>query len=78
MRRRERDATCDIVSRGARARRRVARRAQRRIPVEGLTKTYQCAILVTESVVAALSHPDRSHLRVVEEPVKFYDVSALR
>jgi len=38
--------------------------------VEGLTKTYQCGILVTESVVAALAHPERYQLRVVEEAVK--------
>jgi class 3 adenylate cyclase len=38
--------------------------------VEGLTKTYHCGILVTDSVVAGLAHPERYQLRVVEESVK--------
>jgi class 3 adenylate cyclase len=38
--------------------------------VEGLTKQYQCGILATGSVIAALEHPERYRVRVVEESVK--------
>jgi class 3 adenylate cyclase/HAMP domain-containing protein len=38
--------------------------------VEGLTRKYNCAILVTESVVAALRHPEAFKLRLVDDSVK--------
>jgi class 3 adenylate cyclase/HAMP domain-containing protein len=38
--------------------------------VEGLTRKYNCAVLVTESVVAALKHPEAFDLRLVDESVK--------
>jgi class 3 adenylate cyclase/HAMP domain-containing protein len=38
--------------------------------VEGLTRKYNCSILVTESVVAALEHPETFSLRLVDESVK--------
>jgi len=53
--------------------------------VEGLTKQYGCAILVTESVVAAVARPDAFSIRLVatgvkvkgkDEPVALYEVRA--
>jgi len=38
--------------------------------VEGLTKNYNCKILVTESAVAALRHPEAFKLRLVDKAVK--------
>ncbi len=38
--------------------------------VEGLTKQYDCSILVTESVVSALQNPDLFLLRLVDKSVK--------
>jgi class 3 adenylate cyclase/HAMP domain-containing protein len=38
--------------------------------VEGLTRKYNCSILVTESVVVALEHPEMFNLRLVDESVK--------
>ncbi len=38
--------------------------------VEGLTKQYGCEILVTESVVLGLSHPELYSLRLVDQSVK--------
>lgn len=38
--------------------------------VEGLTKTYNCSILVTESVIAALAHPENFKFRLVDRSVK--------
>ncbi len=38
--------------------------------VEGLTRKYDCPVLVTESVVAALRHPQAFELRLVDESVK--------
>jgi class 3 adenylate cyclase len=38
--------------------------------VEGLTRKYDCSILVTESVVVALQHPEVFNLRLVDDSVK--------
>jgi len=38
--------------------------------VEGLTKNYNCKILVTESTIAALKHPEDFQLRLVDQAVK--------
>jgi adenylate cyclase len=38
--------------------------------VEGLTKTYQCEILVTDAAVAALESPTHFQLELVDESVK--------
>ncbi|MEA5576595.1 adenylate/guanylate cyclase domain-containing protein [Anabaena sp. UHCC 0451] len=38
--------------------------------IEGLTKQYECGILVTESVVKSLSHPESFALKLVDESVK--------
>ncbi|HBB35686.1 MAG TPA: adenylate/guanylate cyclase domain-containing protein [Cyanobacteria bacterium UBA8803] len=38
--------------------------------VERLTRKYNCAVLVTESVVMALEHPEAFTLRLVDESVK--------
>jgi adenylate cyclase len=38
--------------------------------VEGLTRKYDCSILVTESAVAALRNPQAFNLRLVDESVK--------
>jgi len=38
--------------------------------VEGLTKQYNCNILVTESVVSALQHLELLVLRLVDKSVK--------
>lgn len=38
--------------------------------VEGLTRKYDCSILVTESVVMALQHPEVFNLRLVDDSVK--------
>lgn len=38
--------------------------------LEGLTRKYDCPILVTESVVTALSHPEMFNLRLVDDCVK--------
>ena len=38
--------------------------------VEGLTKQYGVAILVTEAVKAAIEDPDAFHLRVVDRAAK--------
>jgi class 3 adenylate cyclase len=38
--------------------------------VEGLTRKYNCDVLVTESVVAALRRPEAFELRLVDESVK--------
>ncbi|MEW6494570.1 MAG: adenylate/guanylate cyclase domain-containing protein, partial [Cyanobacteriota bacterium] len=38
--------------------------------VEGLTRKYDCPILVTESVVTALQHPQMFNLRLVDDCVK--------
>ncbi|HEY9831251.1 MAG TPA: adenylate/guanylate cyclase domain-containing protein, partial [Stenomitos sp.] len=38
--------------------------------VEGLTRKYDCSILVTESVVVALQHPQIFNLRLVDDSVK--------
>jgi class 3 adenylate cyclase len=38
--------------------------------VEGLTRKYDCPILVTESVVTALRSPDTFKLRLVDDSVK--------
>ncbi|MBW4650162.1 MAG: HAMP domain-containing protein [Kastovskya adunca ATA6-11-RM4] len=38
--------------------------------VEGLTRQYDCAILVTESVVSSLHHPEAFKLRLVGDSVK--------
>ncbi|MBK1988547.1 adenylate/guanylate cyclase domain-containing protein [Sphaerospermopsis aphanizomenoides BCCUSP55] len=38
--------------------------------IEGLTKQYECEILVTESVVKSLSHPELFSLRLVDKSVK--------
>jgi class 3 adenylate cyclase len=37
--------------------------------VEGLTRKYDCPVLVTESVVAALRHPQAFELRLVDDSV---------
>ena len=38
--------------------------------VEALTRKYNCAVLVTQSVVAALKHPEAFDLRLVDDSVK--------
>lgn len=38
--------------------------------VEGLTKNYNCEILITDAVVAALEHPENFLLEIVDESVK--------
>jgi adenylate cyclase len=38
--------------------------------IEGLTKQYKCNILITESVVKSLSHPELFSLRLVDKLVK--------
>jgi adenylate cyclase len=38
--------------------------------LEGLTKQYDCSILVSESVVSQLKHPESFSLRVVDEAAK--------
>jgi class 3 adenylate cyclase/HAMP domain-containing protein len=38
--------------------------------IEGLTKEYGCAVLVTDSIVKGLKHRERYHLRLVEADVK--------
>ncbi|WP_353930126.1 adenylate/guanylate cyclase domain-containing protein [Okeanomitos corallinicola TIOX110] len=38
--------------------------------IEGLTKQYNCEILVTESVIKNLCHPESFSLRLVDESVK--------
>ncbi|MBD2569071.1 adenylate/guanylate cyclase domain-containing protein [Anabaena lutea] len=38
--------------------------------IEGLTKQYECEILLTESVVKSLCHPELFCLRLVDESVK--------
>ncbi|MBD2693971.1 adenylate/guanylate cyclase domain-containing protein [Anabaena catenula] len=38
--------------------------------IEGLTKQYECGILLTESVVKSLCHPELFCLRLVDESVK--------
>ncbi|TAF10217.1 MAG: adenylate/guanylate cyclase domain-containing protein [Nostocales cyanobacterium] len=38
--------------------------------IEGLTKQYNCGILVTESVVKSLSHPELFSLSLVDQSVK--------
>lgn len=38
--------------------------------IEGLTKQYECEILITESVVKSLSHPELFSLRLVDKSVK--------
>lgn len=38
--------------------------------IEGLTKQYNCVVLVTESVVKSLSHPELFSLKLVDESVK--------
>jgi class 3 adenylate cyclase len=38
--------------------------------IEGLTKQYNCGILVTESVVKSLSNPELFKLRLVDKSVK--------
>jgi class 3 adenylate cyclase len=38
--------------------------------VEALTRKYNCAVLVTHSVVAALKHPEAFDLRLVDDSVK--------
>lgn len=38
--------------------------------IEGLTKQYNCGILVTESVVKSLSHPELFSLKLVDQSVK--------
>jgi len=38
--------------------------------IEGLTKQYECNILVTESVVNSLYNPELFSLRLVDESVK--------
>ena len=38
--------------------------------VEGLTRHYKCAVLVTESVVSAIRHPEAFRLQLVDQSVK--------
>jgi adenylate cyclase len=38
--------------------------------VEGLTKNYNCEILITDAVVAALDRPEDFNLNIVDESVK--------
>jgi adenylate cyclase len=38
--------------------------------VEGLTKNYNCEILITEAVVQSLAHSEDFHLKLVDESVK--------
>ncbi len=38
--------------------------------VEGLTKNYNCEILITDAVVTSLAHPEMFSLEIVEESVK--------
>lgn len=38
--------------------------------IEGLTKHYNCEVLLTESVVSSLSHPEACSLRLVDKAVK--------
>ncbi|PZO41539.1 MAG: adenylate/guanylate cyclase domain-containing protein [Pseudanabaena frigida] len=38
--------------------------------VEGLTKNYNCEILITDAVVSALEHPEDFNLDIVDESVK--------
>jgi class 3 adenylate cyclase len=38
--------------------------------VEGLTRKYDCPILVTESVVTTLRYPKTFNLRLVDDSVK--------
>ncbi|WP_413176000.1 adenylate/guanylate cyclase domain-containing protein [Anabaena azotica] len=38
--------------------------------IEGLTKQYECEILITESVVKSLSHPELFSLRLIDKSVK--------
>jgi adenylate cyclase len=38
--------------------------------IEGLTKQYDCQVLLTESVVKNLSHPESFSLRLIDQAVK--------
>jgi class 3 adenylate cyclase len=38
--------------------------------IEGMTKEYGVAALVTDAIVSGLAHPDRFHLRLIDKAVK--------